>query len=194
MMKSLQIIKVASVLSLALVLSACTTKVPEDQTDDAMSSAGVTTISGAEDTANTSGLAGNDANLVNGVNNNGYMTEAQKQAQQEQIRQQQRSVFFAFDNTQISDEYIPMLTAHATYLRSHPMVKAVIEGHTDERGTPEYNIALGERRAQVVAQYLQSLGVLSNQLSIISYGEEKPLDRSQTEAAYAKNRRAVITY
>ena len=77
---------------------------------------------------------------------------------------------------------------------SGPSVKVLIEGHADERGTPEYNIALGERRAKAVAKYLQTLGVQAEQLSIVSYGEEKPLDMSHTEDAFAKNRRAVLVY
>jgi peptidoglycan-associated lipoprotein len=69
-----------------------------------------------------------------------------------------------------------------------------IEGHCDERGTPEYNIALGERRAKAVVQYLQNLGVSGAQLSTVSYGEEKPLIRASSNEAYAKNRRGVIVY
>ena len=70
----------------------------------------------------------------------------------------------------------------------------IIEGHADERGTPEYNIALGERRAAAVKSYLQANGASGEQLSIISYGKEKPAVLGHNEAAYAKNRRAVITY
>ncbi len=73
-------------------------------------------------------------------------------------------------------------------------MKVVIEGHADERGTPEYNIALGERRAQAVEDYLHNLGVQDSQTSTVSYGEEKPLVDASTESAYAKNRRAVLVY
>jgi peptidoglycan-associated lipoprotein len=69
-----------------------------------------------------------------------------------------------------------------------------VEGHADERGTPEYNIALGERRAKAVVTYLENLGVSSSQLSVVSYGEEKPVANEHTEAAFAKNRRAVLVY
>ena len=87
-----------------------------------------------------------------------------------------------------------MLDAHANFLRSNPSYKVTVEGHADERGTPEYNIALGERRANAVAKYLQALGVPVSQISIVSYGEEKPLVLGQGEEAYAKNRRAVLVY
>lgn len=87
-----------------------------------------------------------------------------------------------------------MLAAHAAYLSKDASLKVTIEGHADERGTPEYNIALGERRAQAVAKYIQALGVQADQISIVSYGEEKPLVLGQSEDAYAKNRRAVLVY
>ena len=70
----------------------------------------------------------------------------------------------------------------------------MIEGHADERGTPEYNVALSERRAQAVTTYLENMGVTSAQLSVVSYGEEKPMVKDRSEEAFAKNRRAVIVY
>ena len=70
----------------------------------------------------------------------------------------------------------------------------LVEGHTDERGTPEYNVALGERRAKSVVSFLSGLGVSNGQISVVSYGEEKPVDPSSNEAAWAKNRRAVLVY
>lgn len=73
-------------------------------------------------------------------------------------------------------------------------LRSLIEGHTDERGTPEYNIALGERRAKAVAKYMQNLGVDVSQLSVVSYGEEKPADPGHAEDAFGHNRRAVLVY
>ena len=86
------------------------------------------------------------------------------------------------------------MQANARYLRSNPDARVVIEGHTDERGTPEYNIALGERRARSVARYMQNLGVDINQMSVVSYGEEKPVDPGHNESAWSQNRRAVLNY
>lgn len=129
------------------------------------------------------------------VDQSGAMTEQQlHQQQMQKLRQEEQTVFFKFDNAEIQPEYQKMLEAHAEYLRNNPNVKVVVQGHADERGTPEYNIALGERRATAVSQYLQALGVPADQMSIVSYGEEKPLLFGHTDADYAKNRRAVIVY
>jgi peptidoglycan-associated lipoprotein len=119
---------------------------------------------------------------------------------EERVRQQMESlrqestIYFDFDRATIRQEFAETLRAHASFLQSNPSVRLTVEGHTDERGTPEYNIALGERRAQAVVQYMQNLGVSSNQMRTVSYGEERPIDMSRTEAGFAKNRRAVLTY
>jgi len=119
--------------------------------------------------------------------------EEQRQEKMEALRKE-HIVYFAFDKSNVQSEYAELLAAHADYLVKNPSVKVVIEGHADERGTPEYNIALGERRAQAVEDYLQNLGVQDSQTSTVSYGEEKPLVDESTESAYAKNRRAVLVY
>ena len=146
---------------------------------------------------NGTGIAGgvDQTTITTPVDPNGAMTEQQLHEQQmQQLRQEEQTVFFKFDNAEIQPEYQKMLEAHAEYLRNNPNVKVIVQGHADERGTPEYNIALGERRATAVSQYLQALGVPANQMSIVSYGEEKPLLFGHTAADYAKNRRAVIVY
>ncbi|MCQ1056488.1 peptidoglycan-associated lipoprotein Pal [Photobacterium sp. DNB23_23_1] len=118
---------------------------------------------------------------------------SEQELRSQQLRQEQ-TIYFKFDNAEIQPDYQDMLTAHAEYLRDNAAVKVIVEGHADERGTPEYNIALGERRANAVAKYLQALGVSASQISIVSYGEEKPLVLGHTEADYAKNRRSVLVY
>lgn len=120
--------------------------------------------------------------------------EEQERQRVEAMRQESQVVYFEFDRSEISGEFIEILEAHAAYLLDNPSVTVLIEGHTDERGTPEYNVALGERRAKAVARHLQSLGVLASQISTVSYGQEKPVDSSHTEAAWAANRRAVLVY
>ncbi len=112
----------------------------------------------------------------------------------QQLQQQANTVYFGFDRYQIQDEYMPLLNAQAAYLVANPSVNVQVQGHTDERGTPEYNIALGQRRADAVRDYLLAQGVNQNQISTISYGEEKPAVLGHTEADYAKNRRAVLAY
>lgn len=111
-----------------------------------------------------------------------------------QALRENNTIYFKYDSDQIMDEYVSVMQAHAQYLRDNPDSRIIIEGHTDERGTPEYNIALGERRARAVARYMQNLGVDVNQLSIVSYGEEKPIDPGHSEGSWKQNRRAVINY
>tara|TARA_R110002050_G_scaffold179200_3_gene312597 strand:- start:653 stop:1201 length:549 start_codon:yes stop_codon:yes gene_type:complete len=103
-------------------------------------------------------------------------------------------IYFGFDVSNINDEFSNILNAHAEFLNANTNVKVVIEGHADERGTPEYNIALGERRAKSVATYLENMGVSASQLSVVSYGEEKPMVKDRSEDAFSKNRRAVLVY
>jgi len=132
-----------------------------------------------------------DTTVVSTMGENSQLSE---QELKEQALRETQTIYFAFDNATIAGDYEEMLAAHAAYLSKMPDLKVTIEGHADERGTPEYNIALGERRAQAVAKYLEALGVSPDQISIVSYGEEKPLLLGQSDEAYAKNRRAVLVY
>lgn len=99
-------------------------------------------------------------------------------------------VFFMFDRSDISPEGQQILQRQADWLRRYPNVGVTIEGHCDERGTAEYNMALGAKRAQAAMDYLTTLGVAANRLSTISYGEEIPVCKEHTEDCWAKNRRA----
>lgn len=108
--------------------------------------------------------------------------------------QRDNIVYFGFDQYDIGQSYMNTLDAHASFLRDNPAIRVVIEGHTDERGTAEYNIALGERRANAVRMYLQGRGVGDEQIQIVSYGKEKPAVYGNDESAFAKNRRAVLVY
>nr|NMN92190.1 peptidoglycan-associated lipoprotein [Brenneria salicis ATCC 15712 = DSM 30166]RBP67526.1 peptidoglycan-associated lipoprotein [Brenneria salicis ATCC 15712 = DSM 30166] len=142
--------------------------------------------------------ADNDQSSM-GAGSNGMMdgsnTSSSEQARlQMQELQRNNIVYFDMDKYDIRSDFAQMLDAHAAFLRSNPSYKVTIEGHADERGTPEYNIALGERRANAVQMYLQGKGVSSDQISIVSYGKEKPAVLGHDEAAYAKNRRAVLVY
>lgn len=119
--------------------------------------------------------------------------EEQQQLKEEALRKE-HVIYFDFDRSELQPQFAEILQAHANYLIQNPNVNVLIEGHADERGTPEYNIALGERRAKAVAKYLQSMGVLPSQMSVVSYGEEKPIDFTRTDDGFAKNRRAVLVY
>jgi peptidoglycan-associated lipoprotein len=99
-------------------------------------------------------------------------------------------IFFDYDKYNIREDAVPILEADAQWLKKHPTVKILIEGHCDERGTEEYNLALGERRAKSTMDYLISLGIPAERIRIISYGKSQPLDPGHDEAAWAKNRRA----
>ena len=105
-----------------------------------------------------------------------------------------RLVYFDFDRDTVRPEFLPMLEAHARYLSQNPGARVRLEGHTDERGTREYNLALGERRAQAVRRILTLNGARDSQLEVISYGEEMPVSFTQTEESWARNRRVEIVY
>jgi len=107
---------------------------------------------------------------------------------------QQRSVYFEFDSYTVTGQYSDLVDTHARYLASHPQQRIVIEGHTDERGGSEYNLALGQRRAQAVRNRMTLLGVSDAQIETISFGKEKPKALGSTEADWAENRRADIVY
>ncbi|TWX72117.1 peptidoglycan-associated lipoprotein Pal [Colwellia demingiae] len=119
--------------------------------------------------------------------------EEQKRQELAQLRSE-HIVYFDFDVSNVNDQYSAILDAHAKFLNANSDVKVLIEGHADERGTPEYNIALGERRAKSVVTYLENMGVAASQLTVVSYGEEKPMVKDRSENAFSKNRRAVLVY
>ena len=106
-----------------------------------------------------------------------------------------RPVFFTVDSAELTEEARAVAAANAEVLRKYPQWVITIEGHCDERGTPEYNLALGERRAEAVRAYLMSLGINADRIRTVSYGKEFPFDPARNEEAYAKNRRGhfVIT-
>ncbi len=105
-----------------------------------------------------------------------------------------RTIYFMYDSSQVQDAFIPVISAHAQYLLAHPQQRVTLEGHADERGSREYNIALGEQRAKAVARMLEVEGVSPGQLEIVSYGEEKPAAYEHDEAAWQLNRRVELVY
>jgi peptidoglycan-associated lipoprotein len=101
----------------------------------------------------------------------------------------QQTVYFEFDRFNVKPSELPKVQSVASYLRSQPGFKVLVEGHCDERGTPEYNRSLGERRALSVRESLMQLGLAGDRIQTISYGEDRPADPAQDDTAYAKNRR-----
>jgi len=111
-------------------------------------------------------------------------------AASEKAHFESEDIYFEFDQSILSDTAKQNLNKKAQWLKDFPAAKALIEGHCDERGSAEYNLALGQKRADAAMNYLTSLGINANRISTISYGKEKPLDTGSNEAAWAKNRRA----
>jgi len=103
-------------------------------------------------------------------------------------------IYFAFDSSKVDDNSRETLEAHASYMQANPDIKVKLEGHCDERGTREYNLALGERRAKAAAELLRVLGVDGSRIDTTSYGEEKPLVDGHDESAWTQNRRVEIIY
>jgi peptidoglycan-associated lipoprotein len=122
------------------------------------------------------------------------MTPAEEMKQELMALENNQLVYFDFDRASISSKFYDVLDQHAAFLTKNSGQSIVIEGHCDSRGTPEYNIALGESRAKSVQTYLLNAGVSASQMSVVSYGEEKPVNTSSSEAAFAENRRGVLVY
>lgn len=133
-----------------------------------------------EGSASASGTSGSDMS-------SGTMTKADVMALS--------SVFyFDFDKAIVKPEAFADLSAHAKYLVNNPSAHVVLEGHADERGTREYNMALGERRAKAVSRYLSVQGVSAAQMEVVSYGEERPAMEGHNESSWSKNRRVELKY
>ena len=106
----------------------------------------------------------------------------------------QRSVYFDLNEYTVQTKYQKQLSAHASFLKANSQQKIIIQGNTDERGTAEYNLALGQRRSDAVRKSLNLMGVSENQMEAVSFGKEKPKAEGDNEAAWAENRRADIVY
>lgn len=167
----------ASVGALAVVLSACSSTPGSGP--------------GAEDGAGADSASADGAQTT-GMSGAGGMSESE--LYEGQPVERERVVYFGFDQYSVAGQYQGMLQANADFLKENGNREVVIEGHTDERGSREYNIALGEKRANAVRDVLLSYGVSSSQIDTVSYGEERPAVDGTGESAWAKNRRAVIEY
>jgi len=106
----------------------------------------------------------------------------------------ERVIYFDYDTTEIRPQYLSVITEHGRFLSQNPAGRVRLEGHTDERGTREYNVALGEGRSVSISRMLQLQGVLPEQISVISFGEELPVVEGQGEGSWAQNRRVNIIY
>lgn len=143
---------------------------------------------------NEGGAGVDDETMTSGVGSYSSFTGSSLTPEEAEALRQQRVFYFAYDSSSVSSEDIRAIEAHAYYLVHHPNARVRVEGHTDSRGSREYNIALGERRAQAVARILFLAGVESHQVAVVSYGAEKPAVQGMNEDAWRYNRRAEIIY
>jgi peptidoglycan-associated lipoprotein len=146
------------------------------------------------DSGATTAAAPADATAGGGLESAGTVGEGGAVAGPQGGLLSQRVVYFAFDRAEIRSEDAPLVAAHAAWLAANPGARIRLEGHTDERGTREYNIGLGERRAQTVRRALTLQGVAENQLGTVSFGEERPAAAGEDDAAWSQNRRVEILY
>jgi peptidoglycan-associated lipoprotein len=105
-----------------------------------------------------------------------------------------QTIYFMLDSSQVQEDFVPVIAAHARYLSAHGSQRITLEGHGDERGSREYNIALGEQRAKSVANMLKVQGVSDSQIDVVSYGEEKPAAFGHDESSWELNRRVEVVY
>lgn len=155
-------------------LAACSSTPEEKPAVEQTAPTDTSANSGADTSAQTngSGLTAAEQDLVNNT----------------------RVIYFDFDQSTIRQEFAAALAAHGKNLAANPSTKVTLEGHADERGSQEYNVALGERRAQSVARILLSYGVAQSQIDIVSYGEERAAVNGHSEEAWSQNRRVEIKY
>ncbi len=170
-------LKFVSMIAALTLVAACETA-PQDSGD---SSGG-----GASTSASTSG-SGSSAT------SGGTATSVQPGSQEDLVLNVGDRVFFGFDQYNMTAEARSTAQRQAAWLKANPTVTVTIEGHADERGTREYNLALGERRATAVKNYLVTLGVSSSRVATISYGKERPVALGHNEEAWSQNRRGVMT-
>lgn len=172
------------------LLSACDDKKPINAATDGSQNA----ASGIKD-ASTSGL-----NNSSGLNAQGMPVDinAANAGSGTEFNDpnspQPKVIYFMLDSSEIQPDFVPVVKAHAQYLVANPSLHMLLEGNTDERGSREYNIALGEQRARSVANLLMAQGVADTQLQIVSYGEEKPVAMGSEESAWEQNRRVELVY
>ncbi len=180
-------------LALLGLLAACAS----DKSKEASSGAAAVTRAPIDDRSSSSSSAANSNNVAEHSPEN--TAESSNQPSNDMLNDPnsllaKRSVYFAFDTSAVQDSDIPLVQAHAKYLAGHGEQKVSVEGNTDERGSNEYNLALGQRRADSVKKMLELGGANSGQISAVSYGEEKPKATGHDETSWAQNRRADLDY
>ena len=201
-MKLMQILKTWMLAGLvAIFISACATSTEEEIADGAPVDSGTTdsgviasgTGDGSDSGAETSGLETGDSGDGTALPDTSSMTAAEVLAETEGDIAN-RTIYFEYDSAKLTSESISLLETHGNFIAGNGEVKVRLEGHADERGSREYNIALGDRRAQSVRRVLLFQGASTDQLETVSYGEEKPAVEGHDESAWSKNRRVELIY
>ena len=180
----------AAIAALAAVLSACSTvklDEPAAVEDRAGKNVPSTSSSSQANTGNANGNAGNASDAGKNAKSTDPLDDPASVLAK-------RSVYFDFDSYIVKDEFKTVIEAHGKYLASHPNRKVIIQGNTDERGGSEYNLALGQKRAEAVRRALAAAGAKDSQMEAVSFGKEKPKATGSNEAAWAENRRADLAY
>ena len=185
----------------ALIFGGCSSTGTQD---DAQQSAEVVDGGGSQTAATTPTTGGTQSGTQNGGTSTGSDAQTSGASKGSNWQGQRlndpdsllytRKVYFDFDRSEIRSEFVSVLRAHAGYLAGNPSASVTIEGHCDERGSREYNIGLGERRADAIKRFLEAEGVKRSQITTISYGEERPDSLGHDEQAWAMNRRGVLVY
>ena len=177
MLKKKSALAVMAALCLSLILGGCASGISLDETNAANAAAAG---------ANSSGVNANGVASVELAGKNAGVQQPPESLS--------RVVYFGFDSFAIGDEFTPLLAAHARFLNTDRSRSVTVEGHTDERGGREYNLALGQQRAEAVRRALSLLGVQESQIEAVSFGKEKPAELGGDEASMSLNRRALINY
>ena len=173
-------------IAVSLIMTGCATRKPTTDLNNDPSS----NVPSTSTTVNTSGLSEDAA--LNAQNLAGASAKGVTEANKSFLAK--RVVHFDYDSSELSNEDFQTLQAHAQFLNANANSKIALTGHTDERGTREYNMALGERRAKAVQSYLITNGVNATQLEAVSYGKEMPINAGHNEAAWKENRRVELNY
>lgn len=188
-MKIKSLVRLLAVACSISIIAGCSSTGGTQRGDSDVSQQGSGASSGSSSGgASTSGVSGTGQT----IGSSGSGTSAGQQA--DSRIPSARTIYFDFDRDTIKSEFESVVVAHARYLRANPSAQLTLQGHTDERGTREYNLALGERRAKAVQRFLNIQGVSNSQMSVVSYGEERPAARGNDESAYSQNRRVVFDY
>jgi peptidoglycan-associated lipoprotein len=166
---------------LALSLAACGSNVKLDEAP-------------VEDRGAAAGAGGTQGGTGSGVDPSGVTGVVVPGSDAQQPADMARVVYFDYDSFEVRQEFAGALEANAAFLKANPSRRVALEGHTDERGGREYNLALGQKRAEAVRRAMQLLGVSESQMEAVSFGEEKPAVYGFDESAFAQNRRVEITY